>query len=68
MDCAIWVTNPGGSFKSFTVRLANTATSESGSTIANTVDEDEQYLEKEFPFYNTNKVIVKVSLIRKICR
>lgn len=31
MDWAIWVINPVGSFKSFTVFLANTATSESGS-------------------------------------
>ena len=67
-DWAIWVTNPGGSFKSFTVRLANTATSESGSTAENTAGEDEQYLEKEFPLYNTNKVTVEVSIIRKICQ
>jgi len=35
MDWAIWVTKGGGSFKSLTVLLANTTTSESGSTIMN---------------------------------
>lgn len=31
MDWAIWVTNDGGSLRSFTVRFANKPTSESGS-------------------------------------
>jgi len=35
MDWAIWVTKGGGNFKSLTVLLANTTTSESGSTIMN---------------------------------